>query len=206
MPEQLTQEEISSQTDPSVAKQWDNEAPMSTQFGDFYSIADGIKVCLLSTYRNGTGPVGRSMAVAKRTGPDFLFLANAHSQKFQEIEKNPEVQITFQNSSTQDWVSVTGKATTTSNSDPRIKDIWSQGTRAWFGDLGDGKHTGGPEDPRMKLIEVKATYISYWKAQVGALGFMKEVVGAAITGGVANTGVLRHMLEQDIERERSNRS
>lgn len=28
------------------------------------------------------------MAVAKRTGPDFLFLANANSQKFDDIEKN----------------------------------------------------------------------------------------------------------------------
>ena len=29
------------------------------------------------------------MAVAKRDGPDFFFLANAHSQKFADIEKNP---------------------------------------------------------------------------------------------------------------------
>ena len=43
---------------------------------------------MMGTYRNGIGPVGRAMAVAKRTGPDFLFLANAHSQKFDDIEKN----------------------------------------------------------------------------------------------------------------------
>lgn len=96
------------------------------------------------------------MAIAKRTGPDFLFLANGHSQKFSDLEKNKECSITFQNSSNQDWVSITGEAVTTSNEDPRIKEIWSKGTKAWFGDLGDGVHTGGPEDPRMKLIEVKS--------------------------------------------------
>jgi general stress protein 26 len=97
------------------------------------------------------------MAVAKRTGPDFLFLANAHSQKFNDLENGPpEANVTFLNSSNQDWVSVTGECVTSDNSDPRIKEIWSKGTKAWFGDLGDGVHTGGPEDPRMKLIEIRA--------------------------------------------------
>ena len=97
------------------------------------------------------------MAVAKRTGPDFLFLANAHSQKFNDLENGPpEANVSFINSSNQDWVSVTGECVTSDNNDPRIKEVWSKGTKAWFGDLGDGVHTGGPEDPRMKLIEIKA--------------------------------------------------
>lgn len=97
------------------------------------------------------------MAIAKRSGPDFLFLANAHSQKFNDLESGPsEANVSFQNSSNQDWVSVTGECVTSDNSDPRIKEIWSKGVKAWFGDLGDGVHTGGPEDPRMKLIEIRA--------------------------------------------------
>lgn len=97
------------------------------------------------------------MAVAKRSGPDFLFLANNHSKKFEDIEHLKQVTLTFQNSSNQDWVSITGNATTASNSDPRIKEIYSKPTAAWFGDLGDGVHTGGPEDPRMTLIEIQPT-------------------------------------------------
>ncbi len=131
---------------------------MTDLCSDFYAICDKLGVCLLGTLREGTGPVHRSMAVAKRTGPDFLFLANAHSRKFEEIEKNPgAVAITFQNSSSQDWVSVTGKCTTSNNEDPRIKEVWSKGASMWFGDLGDGVHNGKPEDPRMKLIEIKST-------------------------------------------------
>ena len=142
------------------------------------------------------------MAVAKRVGPDFLFLANAHSKKFSDLEQNKECQITFQDSKNMDWISVSGTAVTTSNSDPRIKDLWSSGTKAWFGDLGDGKHDGSANDPRMTLIEVKAKYITYWLHTVGALGFMKEVGVAAVTGKVANTGVLRELNEQDIEKAR----
>ena len=103
-----------------------------------------------------TQPVTRSMALAKRTGPDFLFLANAHSQKFKDIEANKEVNVSFQDTKSQDWISVSGTATTASNSDPRIKEVWSRGAAAWFGDLGDGVHDGSADDPRMSLIEVKS--------------------------------------------------
>ncbi len=96
------------------------------------------------------------MAVAKRSGPDFLFLANAHSQKFSDIEQNKVTNVYFHDSTTQDWISVTGETVVSSNDDKRIKEVYTQGVKAWFGDLGDGKHDGGPEDPRMKLIEVKA--------------------------------------------------
>jgi hypothetical protein len=95
------------------------------------------------------------MALAKRTGPDFLFLSNNHSQKFKDIEAAKEVNVSFQDTKTQDWISVSGTATT-SNSDPRIKEIWSRGAAAWFGDLGDGVHDGSATDPRMSLIEVKS--------------------------------------------------
>ncbi len=203
MPEELKKSEVTSQTDPSVAKQYDNETPTHEQFNDFYSIVDDKKIGILNTYRNGTGAVGRSMATAKRVGPDFMYLANAHSNKFSDLKENKEVQITFQDSKTQDWVSISGTATTTSNDDPRIKDIYSKGIKAWFGDLGDGVHDGGPDDPRMALIEVKSKYISYWKHTVGTLGFIKEVGVATLTGQVADTGVQRELKEQDIEKARS---
>lgn len=53
------------------------------------------------------------------------------------------------------------------------------------------------------LMLTRSTDISYWKAQVGTLGFIKEVAGAALTGGVANTGVLRQMTESEISTARS---
>lgn len=96
------------------------------------------------------------MAVAKRTGPDFLFLANANSKKFEDIEKGPLVALSFQNSSNQDWISITGDVVTAANDDPRIKQLYSKAVGVWFGDLGDGVHDGTDSDPRMKLIEVRA--------------------------------------------------
>jgi general stress protein 26 len=72
------------------------------------------------------------MAVAKRSGPDILYLANAHSRKFEDLSQNKECQVTIQDSKTQDWISISGTATTTSNTDPRIKELWNKGTKAWL--------------------------------------------------------------------------
>jgi len=205
MPETLTKGEVDSKTDPSVSKQYDNETPKDKQIQQFYEMVDGKKIGILNTYRNGVGPVGRSMAIARRDGPDFLFLANKHSRKFSDLDANKEVQITFQDSKTQDWISVSGTATTTDNSDPRIKEVWSRGAAAWFGDLGDGKHDASADDPRMTLIEIKSKYVTYYLTEVGLLGYAKEVVGAAVTGGVANTGKIRELSEQDLQQARQNK-
>ena len=54
----------------------------------------------------------------------------------------------------------------------------------------------------MSLIEVKAKYISYWKSTVTSVGFLKEVAQATIQGKVADTGVQRHLTEEDIKAAR----
>ena len=203
MPETSEAEEVYPHTDPSITELWDTETPKEKQWAEFYKEVDRMKIGLLGTYRPGIGPVARSMVVVKRNGPDFLFISNMHSQKFTDLKASNECSITFQDSSTQDWVSVSGIATTTDNTDPRIKDLYSPGMKAWFGDLGDGVHTGTVEDPRRALIEVRAKYIAYWKANVGKLGLVKEIAQAAMTGKVAAIGFCRRFFEDEIEQERA---
>ena len=65
MPQPLKASEVDSKTDPSVAKQWDDQTPKKQQIDEFYKTVDGLKIGLLTTIRDGIGPVSRSMAVAK---------------------------------------------------------------------------------------------------------------------------------------------
>lgn len=203
MPEPLKGSEVNAQTDPSVVKQYDRDTPKDQQWKELYEIIDKKNVSMLNTYRKGTGIVGRSMAIAKRQGPDILYLANKNSKKFGDIADNKEVQVVVQDLSSQDWISITGIATQAANDDPRIKDLYSPTISAWFGDLGDGVHNGTADDPRMALIEVKTNYIVYWKKEVTTLGFLKEVGQAALTGSVAQTGAHREFTESDIQKERA---
>lgn len=203
MPEPLKASEVNNKTDPSVVKQYDTETPKAKQVSEFYEFVDKQKICLLATYRQGLGPVSRSMGVAKRVGPDFLFLANINSRKFQDLEKNKTMHINFHDDSTQTWASVTGIAVTTSNSDPRIKDLYGPMVGAWFGDLKDGVHNGTADDPRMALIEFKSRYVAYWKSTTKtSLGFLAEVGTAAFKGEVAQTGLSRELSEADLENAR----
>jgi hypothetical protein len=55
MPDTLHQSEVDSKTDPSVAKQYDNETPKDKQITQFFEMVDGKKIGMLSTYRNGVG-------------------------------------------------------------------------------------------------------------------------------------------------------
>lgn len=202
MPEQL-KGEVTAQTDPSVAKQWDDSTPKGEQIDDFYAIVDKLKVGLLTTLRKDIGPVSRAMATSKRKGPDFYYLANMHSRKFSDLENSKNVQITFHDSSSQNWVSITGTATKVSNTSQLVHELYQPMISAWFGDAGDGVHNGTADDPRMAVIEVKPEYIAYWKSTTTALGFVKEVALGALTGSVAQTGLQRQFTKADIEHMRT---
>lgn len=65
MPEPLKASDVESKIDPTVANQWDDKTPKKQQIEEFYKTVDGMKIGLLTTIRDGIGPVARSMAVAK---------------------------------------------------------------------------------------------------------------------------------------------
>lgn len=200
MPDKVSLSETGASTDPSVVKQIDRDTPKEQQAKDFFAIADGLKLCLMITERANIGPVSRAMAVAKREGPDFLFVANVNSQKFKDIKNNSTINLSFIDNKSTDWISVTGKATTRLNKeDPRIEKIYSTAVKAWFGDLGDGVHDGSAKDPRVGSIEVKSNYVAYYKTETGMLGHTKEIAQATLTGQVAQTGLLRELSEEDLD-------
>ncbi|KAK5744378.1 hypothetical protein LTR17_002088 [Elasticomyces elasticus] len=100
------------------------------------------------------------MAVTKRTGPNFLFLANTNSRKFDDIEKH------------RDTVTSTSK---------------TAATRTGFQSQLATTTRGSKRHGRMKLVEIQS-------------------ISAIVTGGVAQTGPLRQMEEDEIKQARSTHS
>lgn len=187
--------------DVSVTKQYDNETPVSEQIKEFYELADSNRISLLGTVRDGK-IVTRAMAVSKREGPDFLYLANIHSQKMRDIESNDEANITFFDASSMSWISVSGKATI-SQDEAKIREIYSPIVLAWFGSESDGPYTGAADDPRMAIVKIKASRVSYYKSTKGKLGRMTDIAKAIGLGQVAQTGVLREIHSEALEGARS---
>jgi len=71
MPDQLKASEVNSKTDPSVAKQYDDETPKDQQIKQFFEMVDGKKICMLNTYRNGVGMFTPTFLHSQALSPQF---------------------------------------------------------------------------------------------------------------------------------------
>jgi Pyridoxamine 5'-phosphate oxidase like len=84
-----------------------------------------------------------------------------------------------------------------------VKKYYSPTLKAWLGDLGDGKHDGGPEDPRIGVIRVTAKTATYAVARKNAISRGVEMAQGVITGKAPAVNKLREISEQEIETWRS---
>jgi hypothetical protein len=79
-----------------------------------------------------------------------------------------------------------------------VKNYYSSALKAWLGDLGDRKHDGGPEDPRIGVIKVQAKTATYAISRKNALGRAVGMAQGIVTGNVAAVNKLRELSEEDI--------
>jgi general stress protein 26 len=79
-----------------------------------------------------------------------------------------------------------------------VEKLYNPSIKAWFGDKGDGVHTGGPEDPRMAVIEVVPDEIRHYHQERSGLGVLGEVVAATITGNTASPGSIRTITREEL--------
>merc|ERR1712137_405791 len=165
------------------------DAPPQQKAEEVQAIVEHVKTAMLTTRQADGALNSRAMHPASKKGLVFEFIANNHSGKFDELKNDPACNVSFYDSSNTDWVSVAGQAKIIQNPD-EIKKIWSPTIGAWFGDLGDGKHTGNYDDPRVSAIQVKPTEIRYWHAK-GKVTQALDVAKAKVTGDAAAPGVLR---------------
>lgn len=67
-----------------------------------------------------------------------------------------------------------------------------------MGDLGDGKHDGSENDPRIGIIRVKTDTASYALVAKNIISRVGEVVQGAVTGSPAHTNKLREISESEV--------
>ena len=64
--------------------------------------------------------------------------------------------------------------------------------------MGDGKHDGGPEDPRIGAIKVSAKTATYAINKGFFIGRVVEVAKGAVTGQAPNVNKLRELTEEEL--------
>jgi general stress protein 26 len=134
-------------------------------------------------------------------GIDLIFHTNTESGKTSDIDSDPHTNISFLNSSGE-WASVSGTSSIVTDRE-YVHKYYSPALKAWLGDLGDGKHDGGPDDPRIGVIRVKAVTATYAVVRKSAIARGVEIAQGIVTGKTAQVNKLRELTEQEIETWRS---
>lgn len=181
-----------------------DDVPVAEKIGDLCSFIAKCKFGMMVTKCSKTDHlVSRCMALAAQEtgGIDLLFYTNTESGKTDELAADPHVNMSFLNS-TGEWASISGTASIITERS-LVKQHYSSTLKAWMGDLGDGVHNGGPEDPRIGIIRVKMHTATYAFTSKGAVGRAVEVVQGEITGKPASVNKLREISDVEVQQWRA---
>ncbi len=178
----------------------DNVSP-AKKMEELYALVEGIDIAMM-TSRNFDGTlVSRPMSTQeKRPHVDFWFVTSTETHKVDEIRAQPEVNLAYYNNKSREWVSVSGTARVVSDRD-LIRTLYKADWKAWFGDEG-GERNGGPNDPRLVLIEVEAHEVIYLKSNQPRAVQLFKVAKALITGEPPKIGEMRHVGKKELEARR----
>lgn len=152
-----------------------------------YELIDGIEVAMMTTKRADGSLVSRPMQTqARRAGTDLWFMTSLETGKIDEVEDEPQVNLGYYKDRTREYVSVSGRARLTQDK-ALIHELYEADWKAWLGDEG-GERDGGPDDPRIALIEVIADSAYYLKSDKPQLLQLFSIAKAIATGDPPKAG------------------
>ena len=176
-----------------------DDAPLGKKLKDLYDLIEGIEIAMFTTRRPDGQLVSRPMATQTQAeGTDLWFVTDVESNKLDELEFDPHVNLAYYKDRTREWVSVSGTATI-SQDRQAIRELYQKDWRAWFGDQG-GERDGGPEDPRLALVLVDVHSVVYLKVTKPAPVVLFEVAKGMLTGTPPNVGAERRLSGAEVDR------
>lgn len=114
----------------------------------------------------------RPMTILERDDTRLWFLTTAAADWVQELPEAEIVNVTVVDPSDSLYVSLTGRAETTTDAEVRQR-LWSPALEAWF---------DGVDDPDLVALSVDVTDGEYWDGPDGAVARTLRFAAAAFTG------------------------
>ncbi|KAG1751547.1 uncharacterized protein EDB91DRAFT_1105998 [Suillus paluster] len=168
---------------------------------DLHTVIKNAKIGMLVT-RDANGNLhSRAMTPATPYSDkqiNLVFLANNVTHKFEEIQNDAHVNVSFCDPSSTDWVSYSGRAKVTQDKE-LIHKHWSSCVTGYIGDLKDGVHKGDKDDPRVAVIEVIPDEIKYWITKHSSMMRKAQIVVGAAMGKATASGELRTISQEEIQ-------
>lgn len=151
------------------------------QLDELYALVEQIETAMFTTRRTDGRLVSRPMATQKQDPmADLWFVADVESNKMDELESDPNVNLAYFDNGSREWVSVSGTARISTDR-AEIRRVHQPDWKAWFGEV-DEVRDGGPDDPRLALILVEAETVIYMKVNKPKPVVLFEVVKGMVTG------------------------
>jgi general stress protein 26 len=145
------------------------------------------------------------MATQKQApGADIWFVTDIDTAKMDELTFDPHVNLAYYKDSTREYVSISGIARI-SQDRARIRALYRPDWKAWFGDQG-GERNGGPDDPRIALIEVEAQSATYLKTERSRPMVLLSVLKGMVTGQPPQVGTVAELDRAQLQQSTAHQS
>lgn len=142
-----------------------------------WELAEKIDFCMFVTW---DGERQQSRPLSSRPYRDenaIYFLVSADGHKNGQIEKFPTVNLSYADTGSMKFVSISGQAAIT-NDRAKIEDLWSPFDKAWWDDA---------TDPDIRLLTVTPERAELWDSP-GKLVALATMLTAAVTGAKPEFG------------------
>jgi general stress protein 26 len=142
------------------------------------------RIAMLTT-RGGDGLLhSRPMATSEAEFDGTLwFLTHRRSHKVEELERDPEVHLSYSREGKENYVSVAGTGQLVTDK-ATIEKLWSEPARAWF--------PKGLDDPDLAALKVTVIQAEYWDAPAGSLVLAYSYLKALATGKRGDPDLAEH--------------
>ena len=152
----------------------DTNPASAEQIKKIWGMINDIKFAML-TSEDGGHLRSRPMAVSQKDfNGELWFFTRASSHKVTEVQHDEQVNVSYSDPDSQNYVSLSGAATLVRDS-AAIRAHWAEAMRTWF--------PKGVEDPDVALLKVDVQIAEYWDApsstMVHAYGYVKAVLTGA---------------------------
>ncbi|KAH7925524.1 hypothetical protein BV22DRAFT_1064739 [Leucogyrophana mollusca] len=197
----MSSSEEQARLDPYTAAAENTNITLQEKITDLHSVIRTAKTGMLVTRDSNGNLHSRAMNPATpytETQLSLIFLANNVTHKFEEIDNDAHVNVSFCDPSSTNWVSYSGKAKVSQDKD-MISKHWSHFITGYIGDLKDGVHKGDKHDPRVSVIEVVPDEIRYWITQHTSPVRTVQVAASAAMGKATAPGELRTITKEEIQ-------
>ena len=131
--------------------------------------------------RDGDKMRARPMAAhVDREANSIYFLGDARRHKDEQIEKDPNMNLSFADAGDHKYVSVTGTAVV-SNDRAKIRELFNTPAKAWW---------DSAEDPNIRVLKFTPDDAEFWDSPGTVISYVK-MAAAAVTGTRPDLGTNR---------------